>query len=96
MKKGYVYIITNNYHTVLYVGVTSSLADRIYHHKKGEGSDFTRKYNLKKLVWFDEYPSIKDAIEREKQIKNWRREWKFNLIKSINPYLKDLYDDLGP
>lgn len=94
MKKGYVYIITNKYHTVYYTGVTSDLKERIYQHKSGSGSLFASKYNLTKLVWFDEYPDIRTAIEREKQIKNWRRSWKINLIKELNPTLRDLYEEI--
>ena len=69
MKKGYVYIMTNKYNTVFYTGVTSTLVKRVYEHKIGCGSKFTRKYNLNKMVWFDEYPTIRDAIEAEKRIK---------------------------
>ena len=94
MKKGFVYILTNKYNTVFYVGVTSDLTDRVHDHKNDTRSHFSRKYNLKKLVWFDEYPRIEDAIEREKQLKNWKREWKINLIKSLNPEFRDLYDEL--
>ncbi|MEX2346234.1 MAG: GIY-YIG nuclease family protein [Balneolaceae bacterium] len=95
MKKGYVYIITNKNNTVFYTGVTSNLTERIYQHKTGIGSFFTSKYNLRKLVWFDEYPGIRDAIEREKQIKNWRKSWKINLIKELNPTMRDLYDEIS-
>lgn len=94
MKNGYVYILTNKYHTVFYIGVTSDLESRIYDHKNGKGSIFTRKYNLKNLVWFDEFPRIEDAISREKQLKNWKREWKINLIKAQNPEFRDLYEYL--
>ena len=94
MKKGYVYIITNKYNTVLYTGVTSTLAQRVYEHKTGCGSQFTRKYNLNKLVWFDEYPTIRETIEAEKRIKKWKREWKISLISEINPEFKDLYEQI--
>lgn len=73
MKGGYVYILTNKHNTVLYTGVTSQLKNRIYKHKKGTASLFTSKYNLNKLVWFGEFPTIRQAIDREKQIKNWKR-----------------------
>ena len=79
---------------MLNVGVTSQLKTRIYNHKIGLGSKFSAKYKLTKLVWFDEFLRMRDAINMEKQIKNWRREWKFNLIKDLNPKLNDLYDDI--
>lgn len=94
MKGGFVYIITNKRNTVLYVGVTSQLKARIFDHKTGAGCKFSAKYKLNKLVWFDEFPRIREALNREKQIKNWKREWKFNLIREFNPKFKDLYDDL--
>ena len=94
MKSGYVYIITNAYKNVIYIGVTSNLKDRIYQHKCGEGSEFSKKYRLNRLVWFEEYPNIKDAIFREKQIKNWKRKWKINLIREFNPKLRDLYEEI--
>jgi len=94
MKPGYVYIMTNKYNTVFYTGVTVPLKQRVYDHKTGKGSFFTSRYRIHKLVWFDTYPSIRDAIAREKQIKNWKRKWKIELIRSLNPEFRDLYDDL--
>lgn len=89
-KNGNVYFLSNVKRTVLYIGVTSELDERILNHKYGKGSTFTAKYNLKVSLYFEEYPNIEEAIEREKQLKNWHREWKFNLIKKSNPELKDL------
>ena len=86
--------MTNKHNTTFYTGVTSNLKERVYSHKTGSGSLFTSRYNLYKLVWFDEHPTVREAIEREKQIKNWRRSWKIELIKSFNPGFRDLYDDL--
>lgn len=94
-KNGYVYILSNVNRTVLYIGVTSKLDSRILIHKYGEGSTFTARYNLKALLYFEEYPNIEEAIEREKQLKNWHRKWKFNLIKKSNPKLKDLLNPEG-
>lgn len=94
MKKGYVYIMTNKDHNVFYTGVTSNLPKRVYKHKIGEGSWFTKKYNLNKLVWFDEYPTMRDAIEAEKRIKKWRRQWKIDLIEKFNPGYRDLYEEI--
>ena len=94
MKKGTVYIVTNKHNTVLYTGVTSSLRKRIYQHKTGTASQFTRSYCASKLVWFDEYPRMRDAIEAEKRIKKWKREWKLQLIREFNPEFRDLYDEI--
>ncbi len=89
-KNGFVYILSNYTRNVLYTGVTSDLDKLIFDHKDGEGSKFTAKYNLTVLLYYERYPNINEAIEREKQLKNWHREWKFNLIKESNPELKDL------
>ncbi len=93
MKKGYVYIITNFNKTVLYVGVTSDLRQRIMDHYEGEGSKFSKKYKCKYLIFYEEFKTITEAIKREKQLKSWRREWKLNLIKSVNTDLMDLSED---
>ena len=92
-KSGYVYILSNYNRKVLYIGVTSSLDERIIDHKYGKGSKFSAKYNLTVLLYFEEYPNIDEAIEREKQLKNWHREWKFNLIRESNRELKDLFEN---
>ena len=86
----YVYIMSNKWRTTLYVGVTSDLERRVLEHKRGEGSNFTAKYSLKDLIYFEEGNSIEDAIAREKQLKNWEREWKMELIRNMNPELNDL------
>jgi putative endonuclease len=88
-----VYILTNNSKT-LYVGVTNNLERRIYEHKHKLKDGFTKKYNLTKLVYFEMFNDINDAINREKQLKNWHRQWKINLIESKNKEWKDLYDEL--
>ncbi|MCK4797291.1 MAG: GIY-YIG nuclease family protein [Spirochaetes bacterium] len=94
MKDGYIYIMTNKYNKVLYTGVTNNLTKRIYEHKEKLVKGFTKKYNIKKLVYFEEYNDIINAIEREKQIKSWSRNKKINLINKLNPEWKDLYNDL--
>jgi putative endonuclease len=94
MKKGFIYIISNKKRTTLYVGVTNNLKRRITEHKEGIGSKFSEKYKLTDLLYFEEIPDIRKAIHREKQLKNWHRQWKLNLIKSLNPELKDLYWEL--
>ena len=96
MRISYIYILSSKSNTTLYIGVTSNLLKRVTEHKDGIGSLFTRKYNLNKLLYFEEFNDIRYAIEREKQLKRWHRGWKMNLIKSMNPNFKDLsYDLLG-
>ncbi|MGR5503078.1 GIY-YIG nuclease family protein [Vibrio chaetopteri] len=94
MKRACVYILSSNNHKVLYVGVTSQLEQRVWQHKIGVVDGFTKKYHVHKLVFFELHQSMYSAIEREKQVKKWKREWKENLIKSINPDWADLYDSL--
>jgi len=89
-KVGYVYFLSNYNRNLFYIGVTSNLEGRIRRHKKGKGSNFTKKYNLKYLVYYEEFPNIIHAIQREKQLKNWHHDWKVNLIKRLNPSMKDL------
>ncbi len=90
MKQGVVYIMGNNRLT-LYIGVTSNLIKRVFEHKSGRIKGFTSKYKLHKLLYYEVYPNMNDAIAREKQLKNWHREWKLNLIKKKNPFFKDLF-----
>ncbi|MDA3860662.1 MAG: GIY-YIG nuclease family protein [Melioribacteraceae bacterium] len=80
-KKGYTYIITNKKNGTLYIGVTSNLFKRIYEHKNGLFDGFSKKYSLKKLVYYEISEDIATAIQREKQLKNWHRDWKINLIE---------------
>ena len=82
--------MTNKYRTTFYVGVTIDLHKRIVEHQYGMGSEFTRKYNLKDLIYFEKFTDINQAIAREKQLKNWHKDWKLNLIKKSNPTLKTL------
>ena len=85
-KKYYVYIMTNKNNTVLYIGVTNDLERRVEEHKEGRNKKcFTYRYNCNKCIYFEEYDLINDAIAREKQLKNWKRVWKEELINSINP-----------
>lgn len=92
-KDFYVYILTNYEETTLYIGVTSDLTKRIYEHKQKINPGFSSKYNLNKLVYYEMTSSSSDAIAREKQLKRWHREWKWNLIKEFNPELIDLSKD---
>ncbi len=96
MKEGYVYILSNSKRTVLYTGVTSDLIHRVNNHKMGEGSLFSEKYRTHYLMYYEAHQSIYQAIKREKQIKKWNREWKLNLIKSVNPNMKDLWKEILP
>ena len=86
----YTYILTNNINTIFYIGVTNSIAKRLFEHRFELLEGFTKKYKLKKLVYVEEYNDIKEAIAREKQLKNWHRAWKINLIKKVNPEFKDM------
>ena len=86
----FVYILTNKYNTVLYVGVTNNLERRIFEHKNGLTDGFSKKYKLTKLIYFEEFNSINDALVSEKKIKGWLRKKKIELINSKNPQWKDL------
>ena len=85
-----IYIMTNYLETSLYIGVTSNLQKRVWEHKNKVVKGFTEKYNANKLVYYELTDSIETAINREKQLKRWHREWKINLIKEMNPEFKDL------
>jgi len=85
-----VYILTNNTNHVLYVGVTNNLVKRIYEHKQKATSSFTSKYNVHKLIYFETFNDIKEAIQREKQLKGGSRTKKLDLIRSMNPDFQDL------
>jgi putative endonuclease len=89
----FVYILTNKRHTVLYTGFTNDLERRVYEHKHAVYVGFTSKYKCNKLVYFEDWVDIQDAVYREKQLKKYRRKWKENLISSMNPQWRDLYID---
>lgn len=91
----YIYITTNKNHTVLYTGVTNNLERRIYEHKNKIYKGFTSKYNVDELVYYEHFQYINDAIAREKQIKAGSRKKKEELINSINPTWKDLYNEIS-
>ena len=94
MRGGYVYIMTNKPFGVLYTGVTADIAARALQHRTGTGSKFCRRYNCDKLVQVEPYPTIEEAIAREKAIKAWLRLWKLELIQASNPNWDDLYEQL--
>ena len=87
--------MTNYLNTTFYIGVTNNLLRRVYEHKSQNKECFSSKYNLNKLVYFEITESIEVAIKREKQLKNWKREWKIDLITKNNPSFKDLSNDIG-
>jgi len=95
VKPGYVYMLTNKPHGVLYLGVTVDLPVRIGQHRSGAVPGFTKKYNCYRLVWFERFENIHDARILEKRMKAWKREWKVKRIEELNPEWRDLFDD-GP
>lgn len=90
-----VYIMTNAHHTVLYTGVTNNLSRRVYEHKNGLGSAFVKRYNMHKLVYYEVGDSTHSALAREKHIKGGSRQKKIDLINSLNPEWKDLFDEIS-
>jgi putative endonuclease len=89
-KQYYVYILGSRKNGTLYIGVTNNLIKRVYQHKSKEIKGFSQKYNVTKLLYYEMYFDICTAIEREKCIKKWKRQWKINLIERFNPYWKDI------
>jgi putative endonuclease len=90
----YAYIMTNKHNTVLYTGVTNDLRRRVWEHKEKLGGGFTSRYNISKLVYYEDTADVRAAIAREKQIKGGSRQKKIDLVNSLNPDWRDLYDDL--
>ena len=90
----HVYILTNRANKVLYIGVTSNIVLRMKEHREGLVEGFSKKYQCMKLVYAEEAARIEDAIAREKQLKNWHRDWKINLINELNPDWDDLSENL--
>ncbi len=94
-RGGYVYIMSNKNRTVLYIGVTANLPNRVFEHKSGIGSQFTKRYHCLDIIYFEGFTAIEEAIVREKQLKKWKRVWKDKLIISQNPNLEDLADKIN-
>jgi len=94
MNTYYTYIASNKLNTVFYIGVTNDLIRRAYEHRNHLVKGFTSKYKVNKIVYFESSSEINSAIAREKQLKRWHRDWKINLIKSVNPEFKDLAADV--
>ena len=94
MKSGFVYILASKRNGALYIGVTSNLVQRIWQHKSHAVKGFTASYEVNQLVYFEQYEDINEALAREKQLKNWTRKWKQDLIEKENPYWRDLYESI--
>ena len=94
MRTYFVYILASKARGTIYIGVTNSIVDRVTRHRLGKGSSFTRRYKVHRLVWYQEYGDIREAIQREKTMKEWPRTWKINLIERENPGWIDLYPTL--
>jgi len=94
-RGGYVYILASKRNGTLYIGVTNNLGRRIGEHRLGAVPGFTRTYGVHRLVWYERYNDIRDAIAREKSMKKWRRAWKLARIEEINPDWRDLAEELN-
>jgi putative endonuclease len=94
MRAAWVYIMTNRPNGILYTGVTSDLAKRVWEHREGVVDGFTKRYGLKRLVYFERYADIRAAIQREHNMKPWPRTWQVRLILATNPDWNDLFDQL--
>ncbi len=90
----FVYMLASKRNGTLYTGVTSDLANRTWQHKSDSIAGFTKRYGVHRLVWFEEYADIYEAIAREKQLKGWNRAWKIRLLEKQNPEWRDLYGDI--
>ena len=93
-KQFFVYILASKRNGTLYTGITSDLVKRVWQHKNNSVEGFTKKYNVKILVYYEIYDDAENAIVREKRIKKWKRAWKLRLIEEKNPHWKDLYDEI--
>jgi len=94
-EHSYIYFLSNAYNNVLYTGVTNDIVRRVAEHKAKINKGFSYKYNCEKLVYYETFQLITDAISREKQLKNWKREWKNKLINDYNPEWNDLSESIG-
>ena len=90
----YVYLLASKPYGTLYIGTTSDLARRVWEHKNGLVPGFTKQYRIDRLVWFEAHETAAAALHREKQLKEWKRDWKINLLERDNPHWLDLYPSL--
>ena len=95
MKTYWLYILASRPGEALYVGVTNDLSRRVWAHKQGRGGEHTKRYGIDQLVYYESYPDVRDAIQRERNIKHWPRAWKANLIYGMNPTWRDPYEELN-
>ncbi|CAH1650677.1 GIY-YIG nuclease family protein [Chelatococcus asaccharovorans] len=95
MKQPCVYILASRPGGTIYVGVTSHLARRVWEHRRGLADSHTKRYGITRLIYYEHYDRMMDAIQRERTMKHWPRVWKTRLIASMNPEWRDLYDDLA-
>jgi putative endonuclease len=95
MRVGYVYILASKPYGTLYIGVTNDIDRRVFQHREGKASRFTKRYGVTRLVWFEEWPTVPEAIQRETSLKRWKRDWKIDLINKTNPDWRDLYQALA-
>ena len=95
MAGGWIYFVSNRPDGILYTGVTGDLPRRAYEHREGLVKGFSKRYGLKRLVYYERFDDIRDAIQREKNIKHWPRAWKVRLLQTMNPNWDDLYDTLA-
>ena len=93
-KTYYVYLLSNKKSTVIYTGMTNDLVRRVYQHKQGQSESFTQRYRVNRLMYFESFADVRDALEREKQLKAGSRQKKLDLINSTNPEWRDLYGEL--
>ncbi|QKP78889.1 GIY-YIG nuclease family protein [Methyloligella sp. GL2] len=95
MTGGWVYIVTNKPNGILYTGVTNDLARRIWEHREARTPGFTKRYELKRLVWCEPHETIESAIQKESNMKYWQRSWKVRLILAMNPEWTDLFEQIN-
>jgi putative endonuclease len=95
-RPGYVYLLASAYNGTLYIGVTNALVRRTWEHRTDAVEGFTKRYGVHRLVYYEAFPDIRDAITREKQLKKWNRAWKLQLISATNPDWDDLFESLDP
>jgi len=94
MPSSYVYVMSNQFRGTLYIGVTSDLVKRVYEHRSNAVDGFTKRYGLHQLVYYEIHDDVREAIQRETQMKAWKRQWKIDLIEKDNPYWNDLFDSI--